>query len=393
MLRASKTMESGEVVRWCRSPGDAVTKGDVLLEIETEKATVELESPDGGVLLAVMVNEGAVVPVGAVLGWIGQAGEKIPADPPTEATTLSVRASAPPAQADRQSLSAPMAVGATQRPKASPAVRRMATAIGVPLSTVRGTGLDGRITSEDVGAAAAADGTASEGELHDERSPLRGFRRVMSERLAGVTPAAVTTVMEADMGAALGLKDRLSIMFTTPVAAAVARALIRHRLLNASLEGDQVVFHRHVELGVAAETPRGLTVVTVRGADKLGINELDRELRGLIGSAKDGHTVPVTAPPTFTVTNSGGLGSLMFTPVITPPQSATLGLGEVRDTPVVRDGEIVVRPIMRLCLTYDHRFIEGAEAVRFLADVKSALEESSVLDADPSGPGPGGVES
>ena len=212
--------------------------------------------------------------------------------------------------------------------------------------------------------------------------PLRGIRRVMAKRMAlsKSTAADVTTVVDVDMSAIRDLKERVPITYTSAVVKAAALALQQHGILNASLENEEIVFHRRIHVGVAVDAAQGLVVVVVSDADAKSLPQIDEELRQLSGAAKAGHVDPETMePPTFTVTNSGVLGSLMFSPTINPPQSATLGMGKVQDTPVVRDGQIVVRPVMYLCLTYDHRLIEGAEGVGFLQTVKRLLEDPDTL--------------
>jgi 2-oxoglutarate dehydrogenase E2 component (dihydrolipoamide succinyltransferase) len=186
--------------------------------------------------------------------------------------------------------------------------------------------------------------------------------------------------MDVDMAAVRVMKEQMSVTYTSPVVLATALALREYRLLNASLEEDEIVFHQQIDLGLAVDTAQGLVVVTVPRADEYSLVELDKELRRISGEAREGRLRPeIMMPPTFTVTNSGVLGSTFFMPVISPPQSATLGMGKVDEAAVVRDGKIVVKPIMYLCLTYDHRLIEGAEAVRFLSAVKHSLEDPKSL--------------
>jgi 2-oxoglutarate dehydrogenase E2 component (dihydrolipoamide succinyltransferase) len=180
--------------------------------------------------------------------------------------------------------------------------------------------------------------------------------------------------MDIDMGAVAEVRQELDITYTCAVVKATGMALPEHRLLNASLQGDQILLHKKIDVGVAVDSPRGMVMVTIPGADARPLTEIDGELRELSEQARQGGG-RTAQRSTFTVTNSGVLGTLMFTPIINPPQSAVLGMGKVQEMPVVRDGQIVVRPLMYLCLTYDHRIIEGAEAVRFLTAVKEYLED------------------
>ena len=355
MLRLSKQMEVGTVVTWLKSIGDPVREGEAVVEVETEKSVVELEAPADGLLLEVAVVEGDEAPVGAVLGWIGRDGETLPT---TDAPSGPTGAAASPIPAPGPG-----------KVRASPAIRRLAAARGIDLQALPGSGPGGRITKADVDEAAPVEET--------ERIPLKGIRRAMSTRMArsARTTAPVTTVMDVDMGAIAELRADQAITYTSAVVKAVGMALPEHRLLNAALEGDQIILHQRIDVGVAVDGPQGMVMVSIPGADARPLAEVDQELRRLSGQARKGGIDRQAArPSTFTVTNSGVLGSLMFTPIINPPQSAILGMGKVQEAPVVRDGQIVARPVMYLCLTYDHRIIEGAEALRFLATVKAYLE-------------------
>ncbi len=366
MLRVSKGMDSGQVVQWLKSPGDRLSEGDALLEVESEKSIVQLEAPASGVLLNILIEVGQEVPVGAVLGWIGQPGEQAPQEP-----ELPV-----------------------QRIKASPAVRRLATQHGISLQTIPATGPSGRITKQDVERAielhkstlppaVERQVTATPEDAQVKRIPLSGIRKTMAERMTRTTHATVTTVMDVDMSAIQALKERTSLTYTSPVIKAAALALRDNGILNASLDGNEIIMHSRINMGVAIDTPRGLLVVTIPDADSKSLSQVDKQLRQLSQDARQGRLrLDTMEAPTFTLTNSGVLGSLMFTPLISPPQSATLGMGKVQDTAVVLEGQIEVRPIMYLCLTYDHRIIEGSEAVRFLATIKEYLQDPGQLEKD-----------
>ncbi len=365
MLRLSKQMEAGTVVTWLKTVGEPVRQGEAVVEIETDKSVVELESPTDGSLLEVAVLEGDKASVGTVLGWIGQDGER-------PQTTASPETSTEPA-------GPPIAADGPGKVRASPMVRRLAAEHGIDLSALVGSGPDGRITKADVQAATASPDLADARTMPDgdsERVPLKGIRRTMAARMAhsARTNAPVTTVMDIDMGAVAEVRQELDITYTCAVVKATGMALPEHRLLNASLQGDQILLHKKIDVGVAVDSPRGMVMVTIPGADARPLTEIDGELRELSEQARQGGG-RTAQRSTFTVTNSGVLGTLMFTPIINPPQSAVLGMGKVQEMPVVRDGQIVVRPLMYLCLTYDHRIIEGAEAVRFLTAVKEYLED------------------
>ena len=378
MLRLSKGMEAGRVVTWLKHAGDAVSEGEALLEVETEKSVVEVLAATGGVVLQLIVAEDEEVPVGTVLGWIGEPGETPAAvdtspaapQPTVEAASTATAAPAAPARA-----------GGGGKVRAAPALRRLASQHGIDLQTLTGSGPGGRITKADVeGAIAAQDagGEAADTDDDVERIPLKGVRRIMAERMAqsAHTTAAVTTVVDVDMGEIRELKKTRQVTFTSAIVKATAVALQQHGILNATLEGDQILLHQQINIGVAVAGKHGLTMLCIAGADRKTLSEVDTELGDLAGQARDGSLkLEHMEVPTFTVTNSGVLGSLMFTPIINPPQSAILGMGKVQATPVARDGAVVIRPVMYLCLTYDHRIVEGSEAVGALQVIKRHLED------------------
>ena len=379
MMRLSKGMSAGTVLAWLKSPGEHVEAGEPLLNVLSEKVDVQVDAPASGILLDVVVPAGDEVPVGTVLGWIGQQGDILEPVAPTSRTDK------PPTQSlDRSNIDRSVHFA---KVKASPIARRMAAQHGIALATLAGSGPNGIITKSDVEQAMKvqsavvqrAPGLTPSFESEEiERVPLQGIRQVMAERMAlsKRTAADVTTVMDIDMGAIRSLKQHVPVGYTSAVVKATALALKQHRLLNASFDENEIVMHKRAHVGVAVDTPRGLTVVTVADAGEKTLREVDNELRQLSQGSKAGQLSPDAAvSPTFTVTNSGVFGTVMFTPIINPPQSAILGMGKVEDTPVVRDGQIVACPIMYLCLTYDHRIIEGAEAAEFLNMVKNFLED------------------
>ncbi len=363
LLRLGKEMESGEVVDWLKSMGDTVQKGEPLFVVLTDKSEVEVESPATGVLLQVLVTAGEEAAVGSVVAWIGEPGEEIPKSAPS-------------------------------RSPAAPAARRLASQHTLSLDDVKGSGPGGLITPRDVESALSLKKQALTGTQENvlkssqaevKRLRLSGIRKTMFERmtLSRETAAGVTTVQDVDMAPLSALKSSESFTYTVAVARAAALALPRHPILNTSLEGNEIVFHPQVHLGIAVDTPGGLRLVTLADADSRSLSSLNDELRRLLDGLKENLPKPASKPaPTFTLTNSGVLGSLIFTPRINPPQSAVLGMGKIQDTPVVDDGKIVICPVMYLCLTYDHRHIEGAEAVRFLGEVKRLLEDPGTINQE-----------
>jgi pyruvate/2-oxoglutarate dehydrogenase complex dihydrolipoamide acyltransferase (E2) component len=389
-------MSSGTVLEWLKAPESSVEAGEPLLAVLTEKAAVDVEAPVAGILLRIDVPEGKEVPVGTVLGWIGapdEAAEELPSagaqvERPREEMGPATRSHQGVSQLDGQSRESQQP-GNRRRPQASPVARRLASEHGVSLSAIEGTGPRGIITRSDVeqaaGEAAAQPRQGAEpGQEHVERIPLEGIRRVMAERMARSkrTAADVTTVVDVDMGAVKSLKKHVPLTYTSAVVKAVGMALRQHPMLNASLDLDEIVLHKGVHIGVAVDdaavtaSTRGLMVLTIADADGKSLREIDGELRRLAQEVRQGRPrMEGVEPPTFTVTNSGVLGALMFTPIINPPQSAIMGMGKVREVPVVKDGKIVVGTVMYLCLTYDHRIVEGGEAVGFLQEVKRCLED------------------
>lgn len=386
MLRLSKGMETGQVVSWLKSVGESVKKEEALVEVETEKAVVELEAPSDGVLLNIVYTEGEDVPVGAVIGWVGQPGETISEkDSPSEATVSAASNKNLPVEKQSVSLGKMSTTDSGSKAKATPAVRHFAAAQGINLETLSSIEPGKRITKADVEAAIEARGQSKiDSKQNDdvECIALEGMRKIMSQRMAysAHNCAAATTIVDVDMGAINVLKKSHPVTYTSVVIKAISLALRNYRILNASLEGDQILLHKRINVAVAVDSPKGMVVVTIAQADKKSLADVDKELRELTSQARQGGLKQKTmVQSTFTVTNSGVLGSLIFTPIINPPQSAILGMGKVQDTPVVRAGQVVIRPVIYLCLTYDHRLIEGGEAVRFLQAVKDNLEDPGNL--------------
>ncbi len=390
-------MSTGTVVSWLRSQGDVVEQGEPLLSVLTDKVDVEMEAPTSGVLLRVLVSEGDEVPVGTVLAWIGKPGEELPPEAGASTDQSQPLAIAPAARSGPVPPAGAESGEPARVPRASPAVRRLASRYGIDLATVPGSGPEGLITRKDLEAALSGSTSipvpnprprvdaSSPGE-EVVRQPLQGLRKIMSRRLGSRGSAEVTTVVDADLDALRELKSSADFTYTSAVVLAAARGLREHPVLNASLEGDEILLHQRIHVGVAVDTPRGQTVVIVPNADNRALSDISQKLGQLSRASRAGPLPPGPIDkPTFTVTNSGVLGSLIFTPLINPPQAATLGVGKVQDTPVARDGEVLIRPVAHLCLSYDHRFVEGAEAVRFLQEVKRLLENPfSLMDGIPS---------
>jgi pyruvate dehydrogenase E2 component (dihydrolipoamide acetyltransferase) len=333
-------LTEGEIARWLVSEGQQIAEDDPLVEIATDKTTVEIPSPAGGVVSKIVVAEGEVVPVGTVLVVIGGDGAEPKAGPGPE------RGQAP-----------------VERVRATPLVRRLAEELGVDLASVTGTGPQGRITEQDVrGGSAPREG---------RREPIRGIKRQMFEHLARahreIPP--VTWVEECDF---TGVDTKQLVPL---VLKAVAEALQEFPELNARIEGDELVYLDRYDIGIAVQTEQGLVVPVVRACDRRSLEELDSDVQRLAESAQAGTLKPEELRDgTFTVTSAGRSSGLFTTPLINHPQVAILGVYRIADRPVVRDGEVVVRRMGNVSVTFDHRVIEGKRAADFGLAVIARLQ-------------------
>jgi len=353
-------LTEGEIARWLVAEGQTIAEDDPLVEIQTDKATVEIPSPFAGTVLEILVAEGEIAPVGADLVVIGESGE-------VASNSLLQAAGAPAVEAKAASnslLQAPTAAASeAKRVQATPVVRRIAQELAVDLRTVTGTGAGGRITEDDVRGAAAG----SEG----RREPLRGVRRLIAEHMARahreVPP--VTWVEECDVeGIPL---DRL-----LPTAVkACADSLAEFPELNARLDGDAIVYLDRYDIGVAVQTDDGLVVPVVRDAAAKSVDDLGEEISQLAERARSGALkADELRDSTFTVTSAGKLAGLFQTPIVNYPEVAILSIGRVGPRPVVRDGEVVVRRTGTIAITFDHRVVDGARAAAFGLAVIRRLE-------------------
>ena len=355
-------LTEGEIARWLVEVGQEIAEDDPLVEVQTDKTTVEIPSPAAGKVASILVEEGKVVPVGTVLVVIGDG-----AAPPAEAEQPRAEPAAPDTS-ERQLESTPL-MGSDPKPKvrATPLVRKVARELGVDLERIEGSDPKGRITEDDVRRAADG-GPVQEG----RREPLRGVRRLIAEHMtrAHREVPPVTWVEECDFGA-LDLK-----LLVPSVLRASAEALQEFPELNARLEGDEIVHLDRYDLGLAVQTDQGLVVPVVRGVDSKSVEELDAEVRRLADGARDGTlTAEELRGSTFTVTSAGKLAGLFQTPIVNHPEVAILSIGRIADRPVVRDGEIVVRPTGYVALTFDHRVVDGARAAEFGLAVLRRLEQ------------------
>ncbi|HSB37572.1 MAG TPA: dihydrolipoamide acetyltransferase family protein [Gaiellaceae bacterium] len=358
-------LTEGEIARWLVSEGQEIAEDDPLVEVQTDKTTVEIPSPAAGKVARILVAEGEVVAVGTVLVVIGEDG----AAAPEEEQPRAESAASVPDTAGGQSLGR----GQKARVRATPLVRRMAEELGVDLSSVEATGPQGRVTEEDVRRSAVAEGLSLGQGREGRREPLRGVRRLVAEHMARthreVPP--VTWVEECDFGAV----DLGRLVPTT--LKAVAESLREYPELNARLDGDEIVFLDRYDLGVAVQTEQGLVVPVVRGCDEKTLDELEAEVARLAESARAGKLKPEELRgSTFTVTSAGKLGGLLTTPIVNHPEVAILSVGRIADRPVVRDGGIEVRPVGTIAVTFDHRVVDGARAAEFGLAVIGRLQST-----------------
>ena len=387
--------------QWLKKPGEAVAIDEPIASLETDKVAIEVPSPVAGIMGAYAVEEGATVNVGAVIGSIG-AGNSASASAPAP-----VAAAIAPAIT---TTAAPMPMTQVENNDLplSPSVRRLVLELGIDPSKIKGTGKDGRLTKEDVVAAAkgvptpsadvaalAAPAPAAAHARQEERVKMTRLRQTIAKRLKSAqdTAALLTTFNDVDMSAVMEAratyKDlfekkhgvRLGFMgFFTKAVALAARDVPS---VNAQIDGDEIVYHNYLDVSVAVSAPNGLVVPVIRNADAMSFAQIEKAIGDFGAKAKAGTlTMDDMSGGTFTISNGGVFGSLMSTPIINPPQSAVLGLHRIEDRAVVRDGQVVVRPMMYLALSYDHRLIDGREAVTFLKIVKEAIEDPTRLLID-----------
>ncbi|MEA4992068.1 Dihydrolipoyllysine-residue acetyltransferase component of pyruvate dehydrogenase complex [bioreactor metagenome] len=393
------TMKTGKIARWLVAEGGAVAVGQPLLEVETDKITNVVESPAGGVLLQIVSPQGEVVPVMQVIGIIGESGEAVAA-PAAQATgAVSADSPAPAASgAKGQNAQASTAQGEI---RAMPAARKAAKELGVDLATVTGTGRDGVITEKDVRAAheaaAKAPAPASAAPAQpcsapdadaDEVIPMDGLRKLIADNMqASLQNAAQLTVfVEADVTEMVALRDTMlarnkkdpeyRLSFNDIIAFAVCRALRQHPVMNTTLQADGIHMHRHVNLGIAVSLDTGLIVPNVKNADTYSLEELKAKVRDAAGRArKGGLSMDEISGGTFTISNVSMLGVDGFTPILNPPETGILGVGRVVEKPGVFEGQVCVRKMMTLSLTFNHMVTDGGPAMSFLRTLADMLEQ------------------
>ncbi|AFZ66483.1 2-oxoglutarate dehydrogenase complex dihydrolipoyllysine-residue succinyltransferase [Deinococcus peraridilitoris] len=416
----SESISEGTLLSWHKKPGDTVKRGEVVAEIETDKVVLEVTALQDGVLQSVARNEGDTVLSEEVLGTIGEGG-----------AASSPAASAPAPQANVQTPSAAAAVAekpAVATDDLSPAVRKLVIEGGLDPAQLQGTGKDGRITKGDVlahgqaGPSATAPaqsvpaagtqtvsaplpgGARPEHEVprrehevprREQRVPMTRIRARIAERLKEVqnTAAILTTFNEVNMKPAMDLRKKyqdafvakhgVKLGFMSLFVRAATEALKQFPVVNASLEGKDVIYHGYYDIGIAVASERGLVVPILRDTDSMSLAGIEKQIADFAGKARNGKlTLEDMTGGTFSITNGGTFGSMMSTPILNQPQSAILGMHNIIERPIVENGQIVARPMMYLALSYDHRIIDGREAVLFLVTIKNILEDPARLLLD-----------
>jgi 2-oxoglutarate dehydrogenase E2 component (dihydrolipoamide succinyltransferase) len=401
-----ESVTEATIGEWLKQPGDAVALDEPIASLETDKVAVEVPSPVAGVMGQQVAAVGDTVNVGATIATIEAGDGKAAAPAAAPAAKAEAAAPAPAATAPAPATE-DSGDGVTTL---SPAVRRLVLEHGLDPSRIKGTGKDGRLTKEDVLAAAnaapeapaaapapAAVTPAASGApgRREERVKMTRMRQTIAKRLKAAqdTAAMLTTFNDVDMSAVMATREKyretfekkhgVRLGFMSFFTKAVALAAHDIPAVNARIDGDEIVYHDYLDVSVAVSAPNGLVVPVVRNADGLSFAEIEKAIADLGKRAKDGTlTMDDMTGGTFTISNGGVFGGLMSTPIINPPQSAVLGLHRIEDRPVVRNGEIVIRPMMYLALSYDHRLIDGREAVTFLKTIKEAIEDPTRLLID-----------
>ena len=383
----AESITEGTLLAWHKKIGEAVARDEILVDIETDKVVLEVPAPQAGVLVEIIVNEGDTVTSQQVLAKID-----------TEAAAVSA---APAQAAPAAEAAAPAAASNVQAGVAMPAAAKLAAEKGVDVGSIQGSGRDGRVLKEDVQNASAAPKAAAPaapipvGARPEERVPMSRLRARVAERLLASQQenAILTTFNEVNMKPIMDLRAKYKEKFEKEhgvklgfmsffVKAAVA-ALKKFPVVNASVDGKDIVYHGYFDIGIAIGSPRGLVVPILRDADQMSIADIEQAIVDYAKKAKDGKiALEDLTGGTFSITNGGTFGSMMSTPIINPPQSAILGMHATKERAVVENGQVVVRPMMYLALSYDHRIIDGREAVLTLVTIKDLLEDPARLLLD-----------
>ncbi len=405
-----ESVAEGTIGTWLKAVGEAVAADEPIVEVETDKVAMEVPSPVAGVLIEQLVAEGDTVEIGALIARIDTEGAATAAAPKAEAAATATAAttaasSTVPASSPATPAPAPSAASSDLMPM-SPAVRRIVEDYNLDPSSVEGTGKDGRLTKGDVlkaiesgkartvAAPVVAAGPVSN-EPREERVKMTRLRKTIAQRLkdAQNTAAMLTTYNEVDMSAVMAArakykdlfakKHNIKLGFMSFFTKACCLALKEVPSVNAQIDGEEIVYHNYANIGVAVSAPNGLVVPVLRDAQDMGFAETELSIANYGKKARDGKlTIDDMQGGTFTISNGGIFGSLMSSPILNAPQSAILGMHKIQERPMAENGQVVIRPMMYLALSYDHRIIDGREAVTFLVRVKEALEDPTRLLLD-----------
>ena len=393
-----ESVSDATVLTWHKKPGQAIARDENLVDLETDKVVLEVPSPVAGVLQETKVDEGAVVTADALLAIV-EAGAAAP-EPSTEPPTSPEKPAEPRAETRADTEEAAEEPAEISDQVLTPAVRRLVKELGIDASKIQGTGKNGRILKSDVMAYLDQQTSTDDADLRasvpsaaadarqEKRVPMTRLRARIAERLleAQQNAAILTTFNEVDLKAAMDLRARhkdafekahdVRLGFMSFFVKASVEALKKFPVVNASIDGDDIVYHNYFDIGVAVSSPRGLVVPILRDTDQMSFAQVEETIRGFGQKAKDGSlSYDDLTGGTFTISNGGVFGSMLSTPILNPPQSAILGMHNIVERPVVVDGEITVRPMMYLALSYDHRIIDGREAVQFLVTIKQCMED------------------
>lgn len=403
------------VSRWLKKPGDFVNVGDVLVELETDKVNLEVGAKGSGILQKIEVTEGKDVKVGDVLGTIDEKAEgpnaSAPAPEPEAVVTEAVEEEKEPASAGRDGRE----MQRQTAPQVTPVASRLARANDVDISKISGTGSEGRVTKADVEMFLQGQGKAKESEQQppvemeretqplvkatsvtpsasvnrrEERIRMSRRRRTIAQRLleAKQNTAMLTTFNEIDMGAVMDLRSRrneefqkrfgIKLGFTSFFVKASVSALKAFPQINAEIDGEDIVLKHYYDIGMAVGSAEGLVVPVIRDADQLSFAEIEKQVKDFVAKTDQGKlSIEDLRGGTFTITNGGVFGSLLSTPILNPPQVGILGLHKIEERPIAQNGQVVIRPMMYVALSYDHRIVDGREAVQFLVHIKQLLED------------------
>ena len=361
-----ESVADATLINWNKKPGDSVREGENLVELETDKVVLEMPAPVSGVLKEITAQDGATVTGGDIIAYI------------EEGAVADAPAAAPAAE----QTAAPAAPVATDDKALSPAARKLAAEAGVAAGDIAGSGRGGRVTKNDV-----KQHLAGGSRRHEERVPMTRLRKRIAERLleAQHNAAMLTTFNEVNMRAVMALrkkyqdafvaKNGVKLGFMSFFVKAAVEALKKYPAVNASIDGDDIIYHNYCDIGIAVSSPRGLVVPILRNAELMGFADIEDGILDYAAKAKDGSlAIEDMTGGTFTITNGGTFGSMMSTPIINPPQSGILGMHNIVERPVAENGQVVIAPMMYIALSYDHRIIDGREAVGFLVEIKQLIE-------------------